>query len=353
MEWINWWHFHPDALIIAPLMFAYWLATRQRWGWFWVAVAITLSCKEDAGLAVFALGFCLWLKLRHRAQGLIVSVAGGAWFLICTKLIIPFANGGGQPFYVSLFPGLGTSMFSILGNLVFHPSTWLKLVTARSRWTYYAQVFWPVALLPLLEPLVLLIALPQLLINTISGIPYTHDIHFYYTSIIVAGIFLAVVEACAKRGRTATGRRFMVGLTLSAALAANVAWGPSPISVDFHSGIWAQPSAQDPAMNEAISIVPKNASVSATYDIDDHMTHRVLIYEYPNPWITTNWGINNLKPPNPSKVDWLVLDTRVTGNQSVLYETLALREFKVVFNQQGILVLHRVKPGIPNDHNWP
>jgi hypothetical protein len=40
VEWINQWHFHPDALIITPLMFAYWLATRQRWGWFWVAVAI-------------------------------------------------------------------------------------------------------------------------------------------------------------------------------------------------------------------------------------------------------------------------------------------------------------------------
>ena len=353
VEWINWWHFHPDALIIAPLMFAYWLATRQRWGWFWVAIAVTLSCKEDAGLAVFALGLCLWLKLRHRAQGLIVSIAGAAWFLICTKLIIPFANGGGEPFYVSLFPGLGSSVFSIIGNLVFHPTRWLKLVAAQSRWTYYAQVFWPVALLPLLEPLVLLIALPQLLINTISGISYTHDIHYYYTSIIVAGVFLAVVEACAKRGRTQAGRRFMVGLTLSAALAANVAWGPSPISVDFHSGIWAQPSPQDQAINEAISIVPKDASVSATYNIDDHMTHRVLIYEYPNPWVVTNWGINNLKPPDPSKVDWLVLDISTTGNQSILYETLEAREFKVVFNQEGILVLHRVRPGVPNDHNWP
>ncbi len=70
LEWINQWQFHPDALIITPLMFAYWLATRQRWGWFWVAVGLALSCKEDAGLAVFALGFCLWLKHRQRAYGL-------------------------------------------------------------------------------------------------------------------------------------------------------------------------------------------------------------------------------------------------------------------------------------------
>ncbi len=132
VEWINWWQFHPDALIITPLMFAYWLATRRRWGWFWAAVAVTLSCKEDAGLAVFALGICLWLKHRQRARGLITAIAGGTWFLICTKLIIPLANGGGAPFYVSTFPDLGTSVFSIMGNFVFHPSRWIKLVVARS-----------------------------------------------------------------------------------------------------------------------------------------------------------------------------------------------------------------------------
>jgi uncharacterized membrane protein len=352
VEWINWWHFHPDALIIAPLMFAYWLATRRRWGWFWAAIAVTLSCKEDAGLAVFALGICLWVKHRQRAQGLITAIAGGGWFLTCTKLIIPFATGGADPFYASFFPGLGSSIFSIIANLVVHPSRWIKLVVARSRWTYYAQLFWPVALIPLLEPLVFLIAVPQLFVNAVSGLSSTRSIHFYYTAIVTAGIFLATVEACAKRGRTAAGRRFMVGLTVSAALASNVAWGPSPISVDFHSGIWAQPAPQDKAINKAISIVPKDASVSATYDIDDHMTHRVLIYEYPNPWIVTYW-LSISKPPDPSKVDWLVLDTRVTGNQSNLYEALVIREFKVVFNQEGILVLHRARPGVPDDHDWP
>ncbi len=351
VEWINWWHFHPDALIITPLMLAYWLATRRRWGWFWAAIAVTLSCKEDAGLAVFALGICLWIKHHQRTRGLLTAIAGGGWFLICTKLIIPLSTGGGDPFYTTFFPGFGTSIFSIITSFVVHPSRWIKLVFARSRWMYYAQVFWPVALTALLEPVVLLIAVPQLFVNTVSAQSTTRDIHFYYTAIVTAGIFLATIEACAKRGRSPGGRRFMVGLVVAAALASNVAWGPSPISVDFHSGIWAQPGSQDQAINQAISIVPKDAAVSATYNIDDHMTHRVLIYEFPNPWIVTNW-LTTKEPPDPSKVDWLVLDTRVTG-QSGLYQALALREFKVVFNEQGILVLHRVRPGIPNDHHWP
>ena len=116
------------------------------------------------------------------------------------------------------------------------------------------------------------------------------------------------------------------------ALASNVAWSPSPISVNYHSGFWVSSHPQDQAINEAISIVPTNPSVSATFHIDDHMTHRVLIYEYPNPWVVTNWGISLRHPPNPAKVDWLVLDTRATGNQPALYQALIVkREFDVVF----------------------
>jgi hypothetical protein len=49
----------------------------------------------------------------------------------------------------------------------------------------------------------------------------------------------------------------------------------------------------------------------------------------------------------------LVLNTTLTGNQTALYLDLEKTEFKAVFFHDGILVLHRVKPGTANDHNWP
>ena len=353
LEWINEWHFHPDALIITPLMLAYWAATRRRWGWYWVALAVTLSCKEDAALAVLALGLVVALRERERVRGVVTSLLGVAWFAICTKLIIPVANGGGSPFYTGLFPGLGTSVTSILYNLVRHPSRWITPAVSRTRWTYYAQLMWPVALLALLEIPVLLIAGPQLLVNVTSGDGYTHSIQYHYSSIVVAGVFLATVEGIAVWGRTDAGRRFLVGLLVAASLAANVAWSPSPIGVKFHSGIWAKPQPKHSAVNQALGLIPKSASVSATYDIDDHLTHRVLIYEFPNPWITANWGIGDRKKPDPSKVNWLILDTSLNGAMTPLYNRLIQTEFRVVFSRDGIVVAHRVLPGVPNDHSWP
>jgi len=353
-EWINEWQFRPDALMIAPLMFAYWAATRRYWRWFWVATAVTLSCKEDAGLAVLALGVVLWLKQGQRARAVLVSAVGASWFVLCTKVVIPWANGGGQPFYVSLFPGYGNSMFAILKNLVVHPTRWMRAATSKTNMTYYTQLFWPVGLVALLEPAVLLIGLPQLFINVISSEGYTNNIDFYYTSLVLAGIFLATVEACGRRGASPARRRSTVAWVFAAALACNVAWSPSPISVKYHDGEWAQPTRADKAIDAAIRLVPKRAAVSATYDIDDHLSHRVLIYEFPNPWVPANWGLDNKDHlANPALVDWLVLDTSVTGDQSALYKDLMKAQFKAVFDRQGILVLHRVAPGVPDDHHWP
>jgi uncharacterized membrane protein len=357
LEWTNEWMFHPDSLMATPLMFAYYFATRRRWGLFWVFVIITLSCKEDAGLAILALGIVVWFKFRDRTWGLITALTGAAWFLICTKLIIPLVNGGGQPFYFNLFPEYGSTLPQIAKNLLFHPSRLYHQATGSVAWTYYGGTLWPVALLALFAPSVLFIALPQILINTMCGNGYTRVLTSgaYYNNIVIAAVFLATIETCARRGRSPSAKAFMVGLVLASSVACNVAWSPSPISVKFHNGTWASPSPQDAARTAAIALVPPSGAASATYDIDDHMTHRTLIYEYPNPWITTNWGLNNDDfLPNPNKVDWLVLNTAVIGpSGTALYRDLEVHQFRQIYDQDGVLVLHRIAPGIPNDHNWP
>ena len=203
LEWINWWHFHPDALVITPLLFAWWLATRRRWGWFAVAVAVALACKEDAALAVTMLGLVLAV-LGERRAGLLTAAAGAGWFLLATRVVIPAAGGGDGPFYQELFPGFGDSLGEIVWTMVAHPSRLLDLATLSDRLSYYWKVLAPVAFFPLAAPLVLLISVPQTVINVTSGHALTHDFRYHYTAIVLAGVFLATVEAMGWAGR---GRR--------------------------------------------------------------------------------------------------------------------------------------------------
>jgi uncharacterized membrane protein len=176
LEWINWWHFHPDALAITPLLFAYWLATRQRWGWYALAVGVALSCKEDAALSVLMLGLLIAWR-GHRRVGAITAAVAAGWFTLATRVIIPAANGVGT-FYESYFAGFGDSSGEVAYNIVRHPTRVVDAATESGRLDYYRQLLAPVALLPLGSLPVLLIAGPQLLINVISAFGYTHSIRY-------------------------------------------------------------------------------------------------------------------------------------------------------------------------------
>jgi hypothetical protein len=309
-------------------------------------VLVALLCKEDAALAVAALGAVIaWRQRRQRPAvlGLAMFAAGLGWFVICTKVIIPAANGGQGAFYESSFPALGNSIGSIVTNAVVHPSRVWHLVTAADRHTYYVQLLAPVAFLVVGSGLAL-VGIPQLLVNVSSGISYTHDIKYHYSALVLVGVFLATIETCRRIGRTPALRRFLVGVVAASALAANVAWSPSPLGVKFHSGIWAQGGERVRELDQAVHVVPADAGVSATYSIVPHLTHRVHIYEWPNPFVTANWGIDDRHPDPPTNVNYLVLDTQLNQDHADLYAALTGPggPFVTIFQEGSIVVARRV-----------
>lgn len=349
LQWINWWHFHPDALIVAPLLFAYWLATRQRWSWFFIAVAVTLSCKEDAALAVFGLGALLLLRRQWRA-GALTAVAGLIYFQVAAW-IIRRANGGLGALYAESFPGYGDSLASVLSSMLRHPGTTLSALVQPDRLQYYRDVLSPMAFLPVAAAPVLLITAPQLAVNALTSYTPARNANFHYSSIVAAEVFAAAVEACAQLGRRVGIQRFLVGLLVAAALATNVARAPSPLGAPYHTGIWAAPQPKHTAMREALLLVPPSAGVSATDNLIPHLTHRVHAYIFPHPWQLPFWGVQGSSPPDPRTVDYLVLDMTTTSigiDQEPTYRELtnADGEFHVVYDRAGIVVARRNSAGV-------
>ena len=95
--------------------------------------------------------------------------------------------------------------------------------------------------------------------------------------------------------------------------------------------------------DRALALVPPRAGVAATYYLVPHLTHRVHIYEFPNPWMPTNWGLRGEHPPDPRTVDWFVLDTTLNGDHASLYARLIAPDgdFRVVFHRDHIVVARR------------
>jgi uncharacterized membrane protein len=347
-QWLTWEFFHPDAVAIGPLLFAYWAARNRRWRWFTVAAFLAVICKEDVALAVAVLGVVMWFR-GDRRRGAIVAAASTAYFFFATRVLIPAENGIG-PFYDSFFGDLGKSPTEVAFNSVRHPSKTWHLATEKDRKTWYWNVFAPWAFVPLFDLRVLAIAGPTIFINVVSSFPYTRDYRFHYSAMVVAGCAVATVEAIAwiskrSKERLAT-QAVMVSVVLAAAIVASVTLGCAQYSRHYHDGTW--PLTPDPRVAikaKAVKTVPARAAASVAYNIDTHMTHRERIYEFPVPWCNVNWGVRGEHLDDPAKVEYLVLDRNLLGARDpALLSALLSGEFTVVSENQGILVAKRVQP---------
>lgn len=343
-QWLTWEFFHPDALAIAPLLFAYWAARTGRWKWFVVFAVVAAACKEDVALALAVMGALIAVR-GHRKIGLLTLGASIAWYAVATRVVIPLSNGIG-PFYDTFFGNLGKNPVEVGTHLVTHPKEAVDLAKQPDRVSYYEMMFAPVAFLPLLAIPTLLIAGPMLAVNVFSSFPYTREIRYHYSSLVLVGIILATVEAIAWVAVKRPGLvRFLVGLVVASSFAATVAWGPSPIGVKYHTGIWPLQADRQSAKQAAVDLVPDGAPTSAIYDLLPHLAHRDLIYDWPVPWKNVNWGVHGEHLADPAAVQWIVVDRRIlSSDDAALLTRLLRRQFRVVSDRDDIVVAQRVHP---------
>ena len=243
IQWISWANYHPEALVITPFLFAWWFAMRKRWGWFFVFVGLALATREDTAMAVFMLGIVLLVMnwrgttALDRRMAIGTMVLGVIWYLITTQLLIPWANDGRQPFYLEYFYGsYGGSIPEIAGNIVRHPDRVVRDGIEPDRIRFYRDLLLPWGGLPLLAPLQLLMALPQLLASVIGASPYARMIKYQYTAVMIAPIVIAAIEGAHKLWRFRIVRRVLIPYVLIWAYVTNVAWSPSPIGNEY--SVW-------------------------------------------------------------------------------------------------------------------
>ncbi len=354
VQWIAWANFHPEALVVTPLLFAWWFATRRQWRAFFIAIVIALSTREDTALAVLVMGVVLWWMMwnsnrddrRSQYMALGAAALGVAWYVVCTRIVIPAFNQGQQPFYIGYFYGsYGSDTFEIAETIISRPDRVVSDATQPDRLRFYRDLLLPWGGLPLGGLLQLAMAGPQLLASVIGSSPYARSIRYQYTSVMIAPIVIASIEAAAWMWRYRFVRRFLLPWMLVCAYVTNVAWSPSPIGAN--DGVWGRESDRNAVMREALALVPGDASVTATYTLGPHLTHREQIYDWPNPWVPSYWGNDDTyKLPDPREIEYVVLDRQQVGEaqQELLADLVGPGgEFEVLLDAADVVVGRRIE----------
>ena len=365
VQWIVWSNFHPEALVVTPLLMAWWCARTERWKWFAVFVLLALSTREDAALAVIVLGFVLAApyfgdvvravrtsalsEIGERAGrclrvGLYTVTAGALWYVVSTRLVIPHFNRGEEPFYVEAYYGnYGDTTAEVVREILRHPNRVISDATQPDRLRFYRDLFLPFGGMPLLAPLQLLVAAPQMLASVIGLSPYARQIRWQYTSVMIAPIVVAAIDGARVVWRARRLRAWLVAFLLMSSLISNIAWSNSPISDNYR--VWARHTPRVDVLKRAVDLVPDDVAVTATYRVVPHLSHREQIYDWPNPWVESYWGVDDgYRLPDPSEIEWIVIERQnVSELHALVLEQLIGPDgdFEVVFDEAGVVVARR------------
>jgi uncharacterized membrane protein len=343
LHWTNLEQFHPDAFEIPLALFALYFMFVRRWRPFLAFVVLLLLVKEDVALLTVPLG--IYVATRYdRRVGVVTAVGSAAWFALNQWVILPsFSEGtvgyGGR--VTDQFGGYGGFIETVFRR----PWEIVRIALGPERPTYLWQLFAPLALLPLLAPGLLLVSIGPLLSNTLSTFGYQHNIYYHYSTLIIPILIAAAVVGIA-RFRSNPLRTVLISLMTVTALTTGYLWGP--LSYDG-APIAGQPngdpsSARSAAIRDAIDVIPSDVAVSAINHVVPHLTHRVDIYEFPNPWRATNWadGSQEGEPlPIADEIEYVVVPAQMETDGRAIVNDLVSSDYSIIHNLGGYVVLKR------------
>lgn len=359
---VQWWvqeGFHPECVAL-PFLFATWLfgqriaqrlgegaPVERRLKWcFGLSFLGAIMWKEDLALALVGMGL-VWMIRRRWRLGVPVVAVAALWFALFGAWMVPHVAGG--TVYSGIYGSLGATPAEMAVNSIEDPSLLLDRWSDNDALGYSSRLHESFGYVAVLSPVTWLIGAPQWFANISSAASFTWDPHFRYQAIPTVAMTISFIEAAwflMKRRRWLGEAALILGLC--AALWTGWAHGAGPWSPhNYRAGYWplTEPANQH-AREAAIALIRPDDGVSADYLMVPHLTHRQVIYTFPNPWRNSNYGVTPEAHGDPSKVDWIVMDTSMlSGENLVLYDSIkASGEFQVAMQSNGVEVLRRIHP---------
>jgi uncharacterized membrane protein len=351
VQFFAWETFHPEVMAIPFLLWAYWAAeSRRRWTYV-VFIVLALLWKEDISLFVVGFGAMYVFRRRNRLA-LGTMTLGAVWFLVFGVWFVPHVAGG-KTVYGGLYGSLGETPGQVARTALTHPGEVVDRLRKNDAPSYARDLVTPYGFIPLAAPEALLSGLPQVAVNALSTADFTWSLHYHYQALPLTSLGIASVEAVDRLRRWRRWRRngppVAVGAITAAALVATMTIGISPIGEEYNKGFWPLSVPFDlSARNEAMRMIGSSDGVAADYFAVPHLTHRAIVYTFPNPWRNKNYGTSPAARGDPAKVKWLFLNTADLPPGDIdraLYQAIRdSGEFVTRLDRDGVVLLERVKP---------
>lgn len=255
--------FHPEALAVPTLLYAYLASQREQWVRFSMAVIVTLATRSDLGLVMIGFGALLAVEGRTRA-GRLTAAASAIWGVLAL-LVFQADLAGGEFVHGEAFARYGDGPVSILWGMLGSPVEVFTDFVAKENFARLVTLYAPLLFLPVLK---LRFQLPLILFGIFGFIASIPPGEFGSPQQDVAALaFLPVATAFALHslGRRSIHRvfvngRLLAGLVFCSAIFFTLSAGSSPYNTPWD---WGSRDTEELNIIAAVDLVEDGESVSA------------------------------------------------------------------------------------------
>ena len=340
-QWLALDDFHAVALATPLLLWGFWFLDEDRLLPFAAVALAACLTKEQIGLVVAAMGLWYMLRPGRRWAGAGIATGGLAVTVVAFAIVIPHYSISGSSRFEGRYGAIGGSPGGILETAVTDPGKIVAAVTQGRDAAYLVDLLLPLLALPLLAPLAALTAAPDIALSLLSDTRTQTSIHFHYTAGAIPGLMVAAVLGAARiRRRYAWAQRPEGRAIVVSTLVAGILLGPLPVwrHVPLGSDLGAREhvvGTHARVAEQALRLIPADAPVSATNTLAAHLSERRRVFSFPVLG-EARWVAIDLERPS--------YRDQVGRAEQLGRAVTALRaggRFRVVFDEDGILVLHR------------
>jgi uncharacterized membrane protein len=315
---------HAVSFAIPLLLYATWFLDNDRLILFTAFAVLAATTKEEIALAAGGLG--IWYAIRRNGgkTGYAIFGVGLGWTLINMLVVIPHYTPTGQLPFAGRYAEVGSTPSGMLRVAVTDPSAFLHTVATWHKLGFLALIFLPLLGLWMLEPLMLLGAIPDLAINLLSDKPEQTTVFYQYTAGIIPFVVAASVLGAARVRRRKWVGPALIGATCCLALLSPMVWTLSHLGPTSHPQI--------STTRRALSLIPPNVSVSASQTLGAYVSTRRRVAVF----------------PAIERADWVIVGHLAKSDDRAAFDAAlnrlkASEAWKTVYARRDLTVFERAR----------
>ena len=347
LHFINLEDFHPESIAVPFFLFSFYFLKTNKTKPFLISTLFMLLIKEELALIVIAFGIYSFLATRNKKSGLFLILSGLTWLILATYVFFPNFVPEGYLYKGYLFGEYGETPKAAINKIANTDIIEKKLYT-KENLIYTIKVFTPVLFIPIFVPSLFIFGI-IFLINILISWSYAHSIEYHYIALVIPFIFISTVYGLSKI-KNKNILKFCLSLLVISSITSNIFFAPEYSNIkNFKSTTqliknFNIKNSEEVKIQNMINIIPKNASISASYIYVPHLSHRKLIFNYPNPFRSHYWGNYKDEPPK-ILVDYILILKSDYEQDNYIKELVKNKIYNVFLESNSSILL---KKNIPN-----